>query len=165
MTTLYEIAAQYRNDAERLSDLTLDEQTIKDTLESLSGGIESKAKAVVMFSLNLESTAAAIKAAEEKMALRRHAIENRAQSLKRYVLASMQLAGISKIECPYFRMTIQNNPPAVEVIEPSLVPDEFMTHHAAPPPSVNKKALAEAMKFGQEFNCARLIQTQRLVIK
>ena len=86
MTSLYDIAAEYRQTADKLADLDLDEQTIADTLEGMSGALEVKAQNVVMFARNLEATATAIKEAETAMAARRKAIENRAAGLRRYAL-------------------------------------------------------------------------------
>ena len=40
MTSLYDIAAEYRQTADKLADLDLDEQTISDTLEGMSGALE-----------------------------------------------------------------------------------------------------------------------------
>ena len=40
MTALYELAAEYRADAEKLADMDLDEQTLADTLEGLGGELE-----------------------------------------------------------------------------------------------------------------------------
>lgn len=164
MTALYEIAALYRNDASKLADLDLDEQTLADTLEGMSGELEVKAQNVVMFARNLESTAAAIKEAEAQMAARRKAIENRAAGLRSYVLTSMQVAGVQKIECPFFKLAIQNNPPAVDVFEPGLIPAEFMKQKPPPPPEVDKTAIKEAIKAGREVPGAKLTQGQRLAI-
>lgn len=164
MTALYELAAAFRADAEKLADLDLDPQTLADTIEGMSGELEVKAQNVVMFCRNLESTAAAIKEAEAKMAARRKAIENRAAGLMRYVQASMELAGVTKIESPYFRLTIQNNPPAVDVFEPGLVPSEFMTQPAPPPPAPDKTAIKGALKAGIDVPGCRLTTGQRLVV-
>jgi hypothetical protein len=76
----------------------------------------------------------------------------------------MQVAGVTKIECPHFRLAIQNNPPRVDVYEPGLVPAEFMTQPVAPPPEPNKAAIAGALKAGIEVAGARLVQGQRLVV-
>jgi hypothetical protein len=164
MTALYEIAALYREDAAKLADLDLDEQTLIDTLEGLSGELEVKAQNVVMFARNLEATAAAIKEAEAQMAARRKAIENRAAGLRLYVKTSMQVAGVSKIECPYFKLAIQNNPPAVDVFEADTVPSEFWIQPETPPKVLDKKAIAVAIKGGAEVPGAKLSQSQRLVV-
>lgn len=165
MTALYEIAAEYRDAATKLAELDLDAQTIADTLEGLSGDLETKAQNVAFFVRNLEATAAAIKQAEADMAARRKAMENRADGLKRYIFESMTVAGIEKIECPHFRLAIKNNPAAVDVFEPGLVPASFMRTPEPPPPAPDKTAIKEALKAGQDVPGARLTSGQRLEIK
>lgn len=164
MTALYEIAATYRADAEKLADMDLDEQTLADTLEGLGGELEVKAQNVVMFARNLEATAAAIKEAEAQMAARRKAIENRAAGMRAYVMTSMQVANVQKIECPFFKLALQNNPPAVDVFEAATVPSEFWVQAPPPPPALDKKAIAAAIKAGREVPGAKLTQGQRLVV-
>lgn len=165
MTALYEIAAEYRDAATKLAELDLDAQTVADTLEGLSGDLETKAQNVAFFVRNLEATAAAIKQAEADMAARRKAMENRADGLKRYIFESMTVAGIEKIECPHFRLAIKNNPAAVDVFEPGLVPASFMRTPEPPPPALDKTAIKEALKAGQDVPGARLTSGRRLEIK
>jgi len=165
MTALYEIAAEYRDAATKLAELDLDAQTVADTLEGLSGDLETKAQNVAFFVRNLEATAAAIKQAEADMAARRKAMENRADGLKRYIFESMTVAGIEKIECPHFRLAIKNNPAAVDVFEPGLVPASFMRTPEPPPPALDKTAIKVALKAGQDVPGARLTSGQRLEIK
>lgn len=126
MTALYELSRDYREAAEKLADLELDEQTIADTLEALAGDLEVKAQNVAFFIRNLEATATSIKEAEVQMAARRKALENRAARVKEYLLTNMQSAGILKVECPYFKLSVRDNPPAVDVYEPAQVPTEYL---------------------------------------
>jgi hypothetical protein len=163
--TLYEIANEYRSDLERLADLDLDPQTLEDTLGSLGGELQVKAQAVGCFIRNLEATAASIKEAEAQMAARRKALENRAARVKDYLHASMMVAGVEKIECPLFRLAVRNNPPAVEVYQPELIPVAFMRQPEPPPPAVDKKAIAEALKKGEEVPGCRLTHGSRLEIR
>ena len=165
MTALYELAHDYRNAADKLADLDLDPQTIEDTLESLSGDLEVKATNTAMLIRNIEASAAAIKAAEEQMAARRKALENRAARIKDYVLANMMVAGIQKIECPFFKLAVRDNPPAVEVYEPGLIPANFMRQPDPPPPAVDKTAIKEALKAGQDVPGCKLTVGKRLEIK
>ena len=162
MTSLYDIAAEYRQTADKLADLDLDEQTIADTLEGMSGALELKAQNVVMFARNLEATATAIKEAETAMASRRKAIEHRAAGLRRYALSAMQVAGVQSIECPYFKLSVRKNPPAVEVFDAAQIPAQFMR---TPPPAPDKKAITEAIKAGQEVPGARLVSGERLEVR
>jgi len=165
MTALYELAAEYRADAEKLADMDLDEQTLADTLEGLSGELEVKAQNVIMFTRNLEATAAAIKEAEAQMAARRKALENRAAGLRRYVLENMQFAGIQKIECPLFKLSIRDNPAAVDIYEPGLIPAQYMKQPEPPPPAPDKTAIKAAITAGTDVPGARLTKGTRLDIK
>ena len=165
MTSLYDIAAEYRQTADKLADLDLDEQTIADTLEGMSGALEVKAQNVVMFARNLEATATAIKEAETAMAARRKAIEHRAAGLRRYALSAMQVAGVQSIECPYFKLSVRKNPPAVEVFDAAQIPAQFMRAPEPPPPTPDKKAITEAIKAGQEVPGARLVSGERLEVR
>ena len=165
MSALYELAAEYRADAEKLADMDLDEQTLADTLEGLGGELEVKAQNVIMFTRNLEATAAAIKEAEAQMAARRKALENRAAGLRRYVLENMQFAGIQKIECPFFKLSIRDNPAAVDIYEPGLIPAQYMKQPEPPPPAPDKTAIKAAITAGTEVPGAKLTKGTRLEIK
>lgn len=163
--TLYEIAQEYRSDLEKLAELDLDDQTLTDTLDSMGGELQVKAQSVACFIRNLEATAAQIKEAEAHMAARRKALENRAERVKDYLLASMMVAGLQKVECPLFRMSVRDNPPAVEVFQPELIPKEYMRQAPPPPPAVDKTAIKEALKAGQDVPGCRLTVGKRLEIK
>jgi hypothetical protein len=165
MTALYVLAHDYRAAAEKLADMDLDDQTISDTLESMSGDLEVKATNTAMFCRNLEASAAAIKEAEAQMAARRKAIENRAARIKDYLLANMMVAGVQKIECPHFKLAVRENPAAVEVYEPGLIPAQFMRQPDPPPPSPDKTAIKEALKAGAEVPGCKLTKGVRLEIK
>lgn len=165
MTALYDIAREYREAADKLADLDLPPEAIEDTLESLSGDLEVKATNTAFVIRNLEASAAAIKEAEAQMAARRKAIESRAARVRDYLLANMMVAGIQKIECPFFRLAVRDNPPAVEVYEPGLVPSEYMRRPEPPPATPDKTAIKEAMKAGIEVPGCKLTVSKRLEIK
>ncbi len=165
MTALYELAHQYREDAAKLADLDLDEKTLEDTLDGMSGDLELKATNTAFMIRNLEAGAAAIKEAEAAMAARRKALENRAARIKDYLFANMLVAGIYSIECPHFRLSVRDNPPAVNVYEPDLVPAQFMVTPEPPPPCIDKKAIAAALKDGQDVPGCTLTRGQRLEIR
>lgn len=164
MTSLYEISLAYRADVAKLADLDLPAEVITDTLDAMAGELEVKAQNVVMYARNLQTTAAAIKEAEEQMAKRRKAIENRAKHLLEYVQGCMETAEVQKIECPHFRLAIQAKPPSVDVYEPGLLPAEYMRVPETPPAAPDKKAIADAIKAGKEVPGARLVQGTRLAI-
>lgn len=162
---LFQLADLYVQDMQKLADLDLDEQTVADTLEGLSGALEVKATNVAAFARNLEASAEAIKNAEAQMAARRKAIEKRAESLKAYLKANMERTGILKIESPQFCLAIKKNPPAVHVEAQELVPAAFFNQSPPPAPVLDRKRVADALKAGQDVPGCRLEQATRLEIR
>lgn len=165
MTALYVLAGEFRQAADQLADLDLDEQTVADTLESMGGDLEVKASNVAMFARNLEATAAAIKEAEAQMAQRRKAIEKRAENVRAYILRCMESAGIKKIDSPHLSLTIKANPPSVDVFDPAQIPEHLMRQKPPPPPEPDKTAIKAVLSIGQEVPGARLVKGSRLEVK
>jgi hypothetical protein len=161
-TSLYVLAHEYQDVANKLLESDFDEQTIKDTLEGFSGELEVKAKNVAMFIRNLESGAEQIKMAEKAMADRRKSLENKAQSIKDYLFNNMKVANISKIECEYFALTIKKNPPKLVIDDETKIPDEFKKEVVSV--SIDNAAIKELLKT-QELDFAHLEQGERLEIK
>lgn len=165
MTALFQLATEYRAAAEKLHDLDLDDQTIADTLEGMAGAIELKAQNVAFVIRNCKALADQIKQAEEAMAARRKALENRADKMGNYLLANMQACGMSKIECPEFKIAVRENPPSVVIDAEGQIPCDLYIYPEAPPPRPDKKAIAAAIKAGQEVPGAHLERTVRIEIK
>jgi hypothetical protein len=163
--SLYQLSGNYLQALDFLTDPDLDLpiEAINDTLESLTGELEDKAINVAKFLKNMEATAEAIKNAETDMAKRRKALENRVQSLKDYLKGNMVNTGISKIECPYFKLSIQNNPAAVNVFDEEAVPLEFKKQVVSW--SIDKTAIKHAINGGKNVAGATLTNGKRLVIK
>ncbi|WP_374357013.1 siphovirus Gp157 family protein [Chitinimonas sp.] len=164
-TSLYVLAKEYQEAAAKLADLDLPDQVIADTLEGLAGEVEVKATNVAMFIRNLEATADAIKTAEKQMAERRRAIEGRIDRMSDYLKGAMLATGISKIECPYFKLAIRDNPASVVIDAASQIPAEFMRTPEPPPAQPDKKLIAEAFKAGREVPGCHMARGQRLEIK
>lgn len=162
MTSLYVITSDYVEAARKLADLELDEQTVADTLESLSGELEVKAQNVAFFIRNLEVTAEAIKAFEVAQRERRQAIERRAERMRSYLQGCMEATGIQRIEGPGVVLSFRKSS-AVVIDEPGLIPTEFMRQPEPPPP--DKKAIAEAIKAGKDVPGAHIESRQHLQIR
>jgi Siphovirus Gp157 len=165
MTSLYLLTQEFKAAESKLYDLDLDEQTIIDTLDAMSGELEVKATNTVMVARDMRMTAAAIKEAEAGMAARRKAIEARADALERRVLDSMILTGISKIECPYFNLSVRDNPFAVDIFDSAMLPNAYWTDPKPPEPAPDKTLIKKAINDGFDVPGARLVQTRRLDVK
>lgn len=162
---LFDIAREYRDAAATMADMDLDDQTIADTLEGMSGELEIKATNVAFFARNLEALSASIKDAEAQMAARRTALDNRARRLRAYLLNCMQLAGVQKIESTHFRIAQRENPSAVVINEPGLIPSAYLRQPDPPPPTPDKAEIKAAIQRGEEVPGAHLVRGVRLEIK
>ena len=161
---LYEIAATFRADADKLADLDLDPITLANTIEGMSGDLETKVQNTLFVARNLESTADAIDAAAAAMTARGKAIKARAAVLRKGIFDAMLFTGVQKIEGPFFKLTIQNNPPAVDVFDAAMVPAVYMTTPEMPAPAIDKAAIKAAIKCGIDVPGCRMTAGQRLVV-
>jgi len=165
---LYEIAGQYRQLAETLADSDFDPATIADTIEAsgLTDALQEKARGVELVARAAEVHVPAIDAEIARLqALKAHR-QKVARGLREYLKAQMEVAGIDKIDCPLFRLTLKKNPPAVEVFDERQVPAAFWVTPAPQPPEprIDKAALKAAIKAGAEVPGARLVQANRLEV-
>lgn len=165
LPALYEIAAEYRAAVEQLADLDLPPEVVADTLEGLAGDMETKSTNVAMFIRSLEATAEQIKQAEAAMKARRQSIETRAERVREYLLTNMQACGIQKIECPWFKLSVRQNPASVVITDPGAIPSNLYVYPEAPEPFPDKKGIKAAIEAGEEIRGAHLERGTRLEIK
>lgn len=165
--SLYQLSGDYLTALQDLTDpeLGLEDVVIHDTLEAMAGDFEVKAQNVAMFIRNLETTAEAIKQAESDMAKRRKAIENQTARLKAYLKGNMELTGITKIECPFFKLSIAKNPTALDLFDIDAVPDEYKSQQIVYETVIDKAAIKTALSSGQCVPGAKLTNGTRLVIR
>lgn len=168
MTALYALTNQYLALAEKLADGDFDAQTIADTIEAsgITDELSVKAQGIEHVARAAEAHNLAIDAEITRLqALKAHRVKV-AAGLRQYLLDNMQRAGIERIECPLFQISIRKNPPAVDVFDVINLPSEFMVVPEPKPPvaAPDKKAIAAALKAGREVAGARLVQGVRLNI-
>lgn len=167
MTALFQISDQYMALASNLAAGDFDIQTIEDTIES-SGLIDDftdKAQALEFVARGALAHNPAIDAEIARLMALKAKRENIAAGVRKYLLDNMQRTGISKITCPLFAISIQNNPPSVDVFDPLSLPAAFMRQPDTPPPAPDKTAIKTALKVGIDIPGAKLVQSQRLVVK
>ena len=164
--TLYQLSSDYQRLAEMLNSQDFDVATIADTIEAsgLSDAIAQKAHGIELVARTMEAHNPAIDAEITRLtALKAHRCRA-AAGLRDYLKTNMVACGIENIETPMFRLRVQDTPPPVEVFEPGLLPLMYMRQPDTPPMVADKKALAAALKSGEDVQGARLVRTQRLVV-
>ncbi len=158
---LYEISDQFK-ELEKLEDI--DQETLNDTLESLTAEFQDKGVSVASYFLNLDSDIAQLKKAEKRIAIRRKLIEKKSDSLKLYLTSNMQRLEISKIECPEFSISLRKSLSVLIVEDQSLIPDEFITIKTTV--SVDKNEIKRRIKNGETVDGVYLKDgKQSLIIK
>jgi hypothetical protein len=164
LPSLYVLSAQYQSllaiDPEEAT-----EEAIRETLDMLAGDIQEKSTNVAAYMRNLEAGADAIDDAAAKMKERAAKLRKRAASIKGYLLHNMQACEISKIESPYFTLTVKKNPASVVVFDPNQIPADFMRQKPAPPPEPDKAAIKQALQAGTDVPGCKLEQGVRLEVK
>jgi hypothetical protein len=162
---LYELIGQFRELKLLADEPEVDPQTLADTLEGLSGDIEAKSEAVAMVIGNIEADADAIDEAAKQMAARAKRLRHRVESLKTYLLINMQACGFTKISCKWFTISLRKNPPRIDVFDAEAIPEKFRVWPEPPPPAIDRRALLDALKAGENIPGAQIAQDERVEIR
>lgn len=161
MSTLYELTGEYLTLLEMAMDEDIDPQALEDTLEGLSGEIEIKAenymKVVKAVEMNINGCDAEIK----RLQARKKTLEANTERIKKSLESAMKITGKVKFKTNLFSFNIQKNPPSLVIDDEKSVPPEFLIIKQ----EVNKTALKEAIKAGEEFEFAHLEQTEGLRVR
>lgn len=157
---LYELTDNYMQLVE-LAD-QLDEETFRNTLESIQDSIEDKVENTAKVIKSIEADVLAIKEEEKRLKERRQSLETKIDNIKDYLKEQLEKTGIDKVKRPTITVSIQNNPPKAEIVDEKTIP---LTYKIPQPAKLNKKAILEAMKNGEKVPGAVLVQERGLRIK
>tara|TARA_Y100001963_G_scaffold153805_1_gene241308 strand:+ start:189 stop:683 length:495 start_codon:yes stop_codon:yes gene_type:complete len=161
LPVLHEIAKDYSDALEELSDMA-DDEAVVDTLDALKGTLEQKSENIIKYTQNLEGTIEAMKNAEKNMAERRKVLEKRATDIKKYVKNVMDSNEITQIETVHFALKIKKNPPKAVIENPDLIPSSYFNTQVVE--KVNLKKVKDDLKNGEIVEGAKLVQETRLDI-
>ena len=162
MSKLYELAQNYNNVMELMDNPDLPQEVIQSALNSINEDIETKAENICKMIKSLDADAAALKEEESRLNNRRKTIENRAVNAKGYLSEAMLATGKEKIKGKLFTISMQNNPPSVDVTDARVIP---MAYYVEQEPKLDKKSLLDALKQGAWIPGAVLKQTKGLRIR
>lgn len=165
MTSLYNIAAEFRQQLAALADLDMPPEAVADTVEGMSGELEQKLRAVIAYSLELDIQAAGAAEAAKRMADRAKSLQGRVDWLRSYALQAMQGTGIAEVATDEFAAKVAKKPASVNITDAALIPAAFMRTPEPPPAAPDKKAIADVLKAGVSVPGAELVQGFRLAIK
>lgn len=161
---LYEINAALLDVIERA--YSVDEETgeilfDESDLEALDVERTKKLEACACYLKDLQAQAAAIKAERDALNGRLKSKQREAESMKAYILQSMQTFGDTKLETPRATMRTRKSK-AVEIYNMGVLPDIYMTQKLSVQP--DKVAIRKALADGHEVAGAELIERVSLAV-
>lgn len=160
---LYEISDRYQAVLQLVEDGEMTPEQVADTLESIDGEFDDKAKACAAQVLNWQANATIIDEQIKKLQDRKKAFENKADSLKTYTLIQMQRQNRDKIETPLYTIKLNaGKSKSVNIIDENSVDKRFCTKEVTW--KIDKKAIGNLLKNGETVEGAELVVKDTLTI-
>lgn len=164
MTQLYKLAKSHQEALNEMTRLGLPADAIGDTMEALSGEVIDKCRSVAMWRENELLIAKAKKELAKKISLEAKAIEDAANKMVEYLDFNMRRCGITEIDCEYFKIKYNKNPPRVDIVDPDMIPSDFVKITTTE--TISKADIKKEIQAGRNVPGAELIADgKRLVIK
>ncbi|MCH8517488.1 MAG: siphovirus Gp157 family protein [Cyclobacteriaceae bacterium] len=162
--TLYELAHEWVRIQNAAGDIESPEaaQEWTDSIDKIEGSIRDKVLAIARVVKNMLGELDAIKAEQQRLASRAKTVQNGIDRLKEYAQYHMEQADIDKASDELFTVALQNNPPRVDDYEPGKIPQAYWKQAD---PQLDRRALLDALKAGEEVPGAALMHSRGLRIR
>lgn len=160
--SLYDIKNKFVELALR-DDLT--EEETQELATILSNELTNKSMNIIGFVKNVEGNLDMLDAEIKRLQELKKATNNKLDKFKQYVEKNMLELGIEEMTTPIGKLSFRKSPASVEIIDESLVPEEYIKIKTET--SVDKKAILDAFKeTGEIINGTRIVTDKRkLTIK
>lgn len=160
---LYELTEAYQNIQGLIEHGNLTNEEIAEVINTLTDSIQEKAENIALMLGNMDADITAIKAEEERLYNRRKALENSKTSLKNYLEDNFKKLGLDKVKTATHTISLQNNPPSVNILDQNILPKDYQIHIDVWKP--DKKKIIEVLKSGQAVPGVEMVQNQSLRIR
>jgi hypothetical protein len=161
--SLYEIASEFMQMADRLRELDLDEQTVADTLEAENGDLIDKLCAVMAVALSMEAEAEQVQRfVLERAQARIVRLTKRAERLRQYALDAMVGTNQVEVKQPDLHFRVRVNPPSVVIDDEKKLPMFFTVVKTVE--SIDKAAIKKALEAGEDVPGAHVERRKRLEV-
>lgn len=124
---LYELTGEYARLQALLDDAQTEEDTaeIYDAINEVGGDYVAKADGYARMMRNKAAEAEALKVEIDRLTARKRAAENASKWFKERMKESMAQLGINRIDTSIGTWSLKQMPPACEVTDIALVPEQF----------------------------------------
>lgn len=164
MATLYDLSDAVRAvlDGSFAVDAETGEIFDSENFDELQCALDDKLEACAAYLRELMADVDSLKTEEARMAARRRSIEARAARFKRYMLECMEHSNVDKVKTARFSMWVGRSQ-SVDIIDVGELPERFTTTRTDV--VVDKKAIRDALKAGEEVPGARLVTSTNLQVR
>lgn len=153
---LYDIAEIYEN-LENIDD----EVAVAAAMDSVDAALEEKLESTAKVIRNLEAEADGLEAEEKRLKARKMAVRNRIADIKGYVQQNLEAMGKDKVTSGIFKWSIQANAPSVNILDESLIPDDYWKIERKP----MKTEIKKAIEAGELTEGVELVRTKSLRLR
>lgn len=161
--TLFNISERYLNILELCNDDTIPQEVFEDALREMDGELNDKLENMVNFIKSLNGDIQTIDNEIARLTTRKNATKNKINSLKNYMENCLKLINTKKVKTSLNTISIQNNPPSIEIVNEDLIPREFRNEEVVV--KYNKKAMLSALKNGKNIAGVSIKQTESIRIR
>lgn len=149
MTALYELTNELKEAQSLIANGELSPDEMRDTLDGMVGEFNDKAVNVAHFKQNLNASIDAIDAEIERLNNKKKALKNHDQRMVDYLRDNMEAAGIKKIECPLFTITLRAGQKKAVILDESKLPDDYVSVKTTVKP--DSRAILKDLKDGADI--------------
>jgi hypothetical protein len=145
------------------------ENKLLEALTELKGDFDTKAESVSLYIKELEAGTKALGESIKNLQSRKKAMENKVERLKTYLINSMDTVNETKIETDKVRISLRNNAPSVVVYDEKAFLNQYKGNRddllKYSEPTINKIAVKDALKSGEDIAGATLEAKRTVTIK
>ena len=168
MASLYEIDSNIQAIIDSIYEASEDGEVNEvdfTALEELQAERKVKLENIALYIKNCDAEAAAIQAEINTLKSRMERLERKSEGLRGILLNSMIANGDKELSSPRFVAKIRTSK-ATEIIDESLIPDEFIRVITKEPErKPDKAAIKKAIEAGQEIAGAKVVINNKVNIQ
>ena len=140
----------------------IDRDFYSETMEYLKEELNHKSSDIIKYLSNLDAEALAIKCEIERLTKAKKSRERKSESLKSYLVNTMQILEKTKIETDLGTYGIRKST-ALKILDISKIPHEYIKKKEEV--AVDKRGLTSFIKNGEAVEGAALVENYSLHIK
>jgi hypothetical protein len=161
LPALYKIAEEFRAVERLYEEEEIDEQTMMDTLDAITGDIEVKAKNIGLMIREWIAEEDAIDKEYNRIKRLRTQARNRIERMREYLRDNMDRCGINSIKSPEVVIKLRNGQQVVEIVDEHMIPDAYLKKVTTT--TVSKMDIKQALSEGSDVPGARLTDGKKVL--